>query len=154
VRPSPPAQPRARTTQVANRHPYSDFNRERLGGFYEQRPREFSTQFGYGFPVKVFDRNSKVQQRGGDAPFPPGYVGHVPEKSSGVGETFGRITKAKVDSNMALRPTSPIWQSTMQKCVCASVTPPLKHAGTLPSTTRSEHLESARRSSSALCLLL
>jgi hypothetical protein len=101
--------------QVANRHPYSDINRGRLGQFYEQRPVDFSTQYGYGFPVRVFDRNSHVPQRGGDAPFPPGYVGHVSEKAQAVGETFGRITKAKVDSNMAPRPISPTWLSTSQK---------------------------------------
>lgn len=100
---------------MANRHPYSVYNRGRLDQFYAQRPREFSTQYGYGLPVKLFDRNSSVPQRGGDAPFPPGYTGHVPEKAPAVGETYGRITKAKVDSNMGPRPISPVWQSTSQK---------------------------------------
>lgn len=56
-----------------------------------------------------------MQQRGGDSPYPPGYVGHVPEKAAAIGEPFGRITKAKVDSNGAPRPHSPVWQSTSQK---------------------------------------
>lgn len=70
---------------------------------------------------QVFDRNSQVKERGGDSPFPPGYVGHVPEKSAAIGESFGRITKAKVDSNMALRPVSPVYMSTAHK----SFAPPL-----------------------------
>lgn len=102
-------------SQVANRHPYSVYNRDRLGTFYGSRPKDFSTQYGYGFPVKVFDRNSHVQQRGGDAPFPPGYRGHIPEKAAAIGEPFGRISKAKVDSNMAPRPSSPIYLSSSQK---------------------------------------
>lgn len=101
--------------KVALRHPYSAYNEERVGAFFEQRPPDFSTHFGYGFPLKVFDRNSAYRQRGGDAPFPPGFAGHVPEKAPAIGETFGQITKAKVDSNMALRPASPVFQSMAQK---------------------------------------
>jgi len=101
--------------KVANRHPFSVYNAERRGAFYEQRPRDFSTQYGYGFPIKIFDRNSGHPLPSGLAPFPPGYTGHVPESAPALGETFGRMTKAKVNSNMAPRPESPVFQSTSHK---------------------------------------
>lgn len=46
----------AMSDKVAGRHPYSVYNRERLTEFYDQRPKAFSSQYGYGLPFKVSAR--------------------------------------------------------------------------------------------------
>ena len=89
--------------KVARRHPYSVFNGERSAEYDEARKEDpFTTHFGEGLPVRVYDRNEMAREANAAAatmeqPYPSGYTGYVPKIRHVVGQTYGRSVREAIN---------------------------------------------------------
>mmetsp|Transcript_51679 Transcript_51679/g.143101 ORF Transcript_51679/g.143101 Transcript_51679/m.143101 type:complete len:272 (-) Transcript_51679:405-1220(-) len=88
---------------VAERHPYSGYRKKEMPAFSKSRSKDpFTTAFGEGLPLRVYDRNRQQRalehnERSMQKPFPAGYTGHVRDVRFVDGQTYGRQVREQLN---------------------------------------------------------